>query len=102
MLLSIALFPLLAPAFWHHHYPKVSAAWSAVVIVPFALAHGAPALRELAHVAVVDYGPFIILLGALFTIGGGLFVRGGRGGPPPGDAGPTLLRALPPPRGGGA
>ena len=82
MLLSIALFPLLAPAFWHHHYPKVSAAWSAVVIVPFALAHGAPALRELAHVAVVDYVPFIILLGALFTIGGGIYVRGGLRGTP--------------------
>src|SRR5436190_423608 len=82
MLLSIALFPLLAPAFWHHHYPKVSAAWSAVVIVPFVLAYGAPALRELAHVAVVDYVPFIILLGALFTIGGGIYVRGGLRGTP--------------------
>src|SRR5439155_389926 len=82
MLLSIALFPLLAPAFWHHHYPKVSAAWSAVVIVPLALAHGAPALRELVHVAVVDYVPFIILLGALFTIGGGIYVRGGLRGTP--------------------
>src|SRR6266481_2407977 len=82
MLLSIALFPLLAPAFWHHHYPKVSAAWSAVVIVPFAFAYGAPALHELAHVAVVDYVPFIILLGALFTIGGGIYVRGGLRGTP--------------------
>ncbi|MES1241057.1 MAG: sodium:proton antiporter [Acidobacteriota bacterium] len=24
ILLSIALFPLLTPRFWHHHYPKVS------------------------------------------------------------------------------
>src|SRR6266481_8358018 len=82
MLLSIALFPLLAPAFWHHHYPKVSAAWSAVVIVPFAFAYGAPALHELAHVAVVDYVPFIILLSALFTIGGGIYVRGTLRGTP--------------------
>jgi len=82
MLLSIALFPLLAPAFWHHHYPKVSAAWSAVVIVPFVLAYGAPARHELAHVTVVDYVPFIILLGALFTIGGGIYVRGGLRGTP--------------------
>src|SRR5438552_147536 len=82
MLLSIALFPLLAPAFWHHHYPKVSAAWSAVVIVPCVLAYGAPARHELAHVTVVDYVPFIILLGALFTIGGGIYVRGGLRGTP--------------------
>jgi Na+/H+ antiporter NhaD/arsenite permease-like protein len=82
MLLSIALFPLLAPAFWHNHYPKVSAAWSAVLIAPFALAYGTPALHELAHMAVVDYVPFIILLGALFTIGGGIYVHGGLRGTP--------------------
>ena len=82
MLLSIAVFPLLAPGFWHHHYPKVAAGWSAVVVVPFVLAYGGTALHELAHVAVVDYVPFIILLGALFTIGGGIYVRGGLRGTP--------------------
>src|SRR2546422_8913205 len=82
MLLSIALFPLLAPAFWHHHYPKVSAAWSAVVIVPFAFAYGAPALHELAHVAGVDYVAFISLLGPLCTIGRGIFSCGGPRGSP--------------------
>jgi Na+/H+ antiporter NhaD/arsenite permease-like protein len=82
MLLSIALFPLLAPAFWHHHYPKVAAAWAAVLVVPLVAAHGGPALHELAHVAIVDYVPFIILLGTLFTIGGGIYVRGGPRGTP--------------------
>ncbi|MBU1651683.1 sodium:proton antiporter, partial [bacterium] len=28
ILLSIALFPLFAPVWWHHHYPKVSAFWA--------------------------------------------------------------------------
>src|SRR5205823_1203853 len=65
MLLSIALFPLLAPAFWHHHYPKVSAAWSAVVIVPCVLAYGARARRHRAHTLV-----FFIFLVA--NIGGAL------------------------------
>jgi Na+/H+ antiporter NhaD/arsenite permease-like protein len=82
MLLSIALFPLLAPAFWHHNYARVAAGWSAVLVVPFVFAFGAPALHELAHVAVVDYVPFIILLGTLFTIGGGIYVRGGLRGTP--------------------
>ena len=76
VLLSIALFPLLAPVFWHHHFPKVSAAWSAVLVVPFVLAYGEPAVHELAHVAVADYVPFIILIATLFTIGGGIYVRG--------------------------
>jgi Na+/H+ antiporter NhaD/arsenite permease-like protein len=82
MLLSIALFPLLAPVFWHHNYAKVAAAWSAALVAPFVLAYGGPALHELAHVAVVDYVPFIILLSALFTIGGGIYVRGGLRGTP--------------------
>src|SRR5437867_13111483 len=82
MLLSIALFPLLAPVFWHHHYGKVAAIWSGVLVVPFVLAHGGAALHELAHVAVVDYVPFIILLSALFTIGGGIYVRGTLRGTP--------------------
>ncbi|HJQ85050.1 MAG TPA: sodium:proton antiporter [Candidatus Binatia bacterium] len=82
MLLSIALFPLLAPAFWHHHYPKVSAAWAAILIVPFLAVHRGAALYELAHVAVVDYVPFIVLLATLFTIGGGLHVRGTLRGTP--------------------
>src|SRR6185295_19934410 len=57
MLLSIALFPLLAPSFWHHHFPKVTAAWAVVVVVPFVAAYGADAVHELAHVAIVDYVP---------------------------------------------
>src|SRR5262249_51776182 len=52
MLLSIALLPLLAPTFWHHHFPKVSAAWSLAVVVPFVLAYGEPAVHELLHVAI--------------------------------------------------
>ena len=27
ILLSIALFPLLVPSFWHHHYGKIAAFW---------------------------------------------------------------------------
>jgi len=82
MLLSIALFPLLAPAFWHHHYPKVAAGWAAGLIVPFVAAYRGAALHELAHVTVVDYVPFIILLATLFTIGGGIYVRGRLRGTP--------------------
>ena len=40
VLLSIALVPLLAPAFWHHHFGKVSAAWALAFLVPFAVVMG--------------------------------------------------------------
>jgi Na+/H+ antiporter NhaD/arsenite permease-like protein len=76
MLLSIALLPLVAPAFWHRRFPAVTAAWMALTAIPFVAAFGACAAHELAHVAVADYLPFIVLLATLFTIGGGIHVRG--------------------------
>src|SRR5712691_2248592 len=82
VLLSIAVLPLVAPVFWHHHFPKVAAAWSAVLLVPFLLVYGKPALHELAHVAIADYVPFIILIATLFTIGGGIYLRGSLRGSP--------------------
>lgn len=82
ILLSIALFPLLAPHFWHRHYPKVAAAWALVLLIPFVLRYGSPAIHEVLHMAIVDYIPFIILIGTLFTIGGGLYVRGSLQGTP--------------------
>ena len=82
ILLSIALFPLLAPHFWHHHYPKVSAAWALLFAVPFVLRFGEEATHELLHVAIVDYVPFLILISTLFTIGGGIHVAGSLRGTP--------------------
>jgi Na+/H+ antiporter NhaD/arsenite permease-like protein len=82
ILLSIALFPLLAPHFWHHHFPKVSAAWALLFAVPFVLRFGGEAVHELLHVGVVDYVPFLILISTLFTIGGGIHVGGGLRGTP--------------------
>ncbi|HYU31344.1 MAG TPA: sodium:proton antiporter [Thermoanaerobaculia bacterium] len=82
VLLSIALFPLLAPRFWHHHYPKVALAWGLVLCIPFVWVYGGEAVHEILHVALLDYVPFIILLAALFTIGGGIYVRGSFRGSP--------------------
>ena len=76
MLLSIALLPLLSPHFWRHHYPKVALAWGLAFAVPFLAAHGGGARHEFLHVALVDYVPFITLLWALFTVSGGIVVRG--------------------------
>ena len=82
ILLSIALFPLFAPRFWHHHYPKVSLAWGLLLVVPFVWAYRGEALHEILHMALLDYIPFIILLAALFTIGGGIYIRGSFRGSP--------------------
>ena len=83
ILLSIALCPLLTPWFWHHHYGKVAAGWALAFLVPFAILHGFPtAGSELVHVLVGEYIPFVILLTALFTVAGGIYIRGNLHGSP--------------------
>ncbi len=83
MLLSIALFPLTAPAFWHHHFGKIAAAWALAFLVPFALWFGASAaFGELVHAMLDEYIPFIVLLTALYTVAGGICVRGNLHGTP--------------------
>ncbi|MBL6933910.1 MAG: sodium:proton antiporter [Alphaproteobacteria bacterium] len=77
MLLSIAVVPLMAPNFWHAHFGKVSAFWALAFLIPCTLVFGAQtAIYELAHIALLDYIPFIILLLALYTVAGGVRLRG--------------------------
>ncbi|MFY8103032.1 MAG: sodium:proton antiporter [Ramlibacter sp.] len=83
ILLSIAVMPLLAPVFWHHHYGKVSAAWALAFLLPFAGMFGAgQAGVALVHVMLAEYIPFVILLTALFTVSGGIYIRGNLHGSP--------------------
>jgi len=82
ILLSIALFPLLAPHFWHRHFPKVSAFWALIFAVPFLVWNPAEAVRSILHIYLIDYIPFIILLWGLFTISGGIYVGGALQGRP--------------------
>ena len=82
-MLSIALLPLVTPIFWHHHFGKVTAAWSLAFLVPFAVVFG-PAIAgaSFAHALLEEYIPFVILLTALFTVAGGIYIRGNLHGSP--------------------
>lgn len=83
ILLSIALMPLLTPSFWHHHYGKVAAVWALAFFVPFAVAFGpAVAGTNFVHALLAEYIPFIVLLTALFTVAGGIHIRGNLHGTP--------------------
>jgi len=76
MLLSIALFPLLAPRFWHSHFGKISALWVLAALLPLIIIYKGLAAREFLHIFIGDYIPFIILLFALYTISGGILLKG--------------------------
>ncbi|MCS0495330.1 sodium:proton antiporter [Ancylobacter sp. MQZ15Z-1] len=83
MLLSIAVVPLLAGNFWHHHYGKVALFWALAFLVPFTLTFGTgTASYEVVHAALLEYLPFIILLFTLFTISGGILLTGNLRGSP--------------------
>ena len=82
MLLSIALMPLALPNFWHHHYGKVSIFWAASMAIPFVIAFRGEALHHIVHILLADYVPFIILLWSLYTVSGGILLRGSLRGTP--------------------
>ncbi|WP_376091149.1 sodium:proton antiporter [Roseomonas sp. CCTCC AB2023176] len=92
MLLSIALMPLLIGPVWHHHYGKIALGWALLFLLPFAALFGAwEAAGLVAHVALDEYLPFLLLLLALYTTGGGVVLRGSLSGSP---AGNTVLLAF--------
>ena len=95
MLLSIALMPLLLPHFWHHHFGKVALGWSLAMGLPFALQFGAGAAGQaLVHTLLAEYLPFIVLLTALFTVSGGIYLRGNLHGSPALNTGLLALGAV--------
>ena len=87
ILLSIALLPLVVPHIWEHHYGKISACWmviGAVLMyssvpqgVSFVSAYGPEFFKT-----YEEYIAFIILLGSLFIISGGIYISGNLPGTP--------------------
>jgi Na+/H+ antiporter NhaD/arsenite permease-like protein len=83
LLLSIAIMPLAAPKVWHHHFGKISAGWALLFLIPCAFNFGMPAtVYELMHTIILEFIPFLILLFALFTVAGGVLIKGNLHGSP--------------------
>ncbi len=83
LLLSIALLPLLTPRLWHHHFGKITVGWALAFLLPFAFFYGpGMAAAGFMHALLEEYIPFILLLTALFTVAGGIHIRGNLHGSP--------------------
>lgn len=92
LLLSIATLPLLVPRFWHHRMGLVALFWTLILLLPEAFLIGPTSAAVSAwHAILIEYLPFVALLLALFTIGGGILLEGGPWGSPSGN---TLLLAI--------
>jgi Na+/H+ antiporter NhaD/arsenite permease-like protein len=70
----------------------IALAWSLALLAPLALVSGPESAAAAArHALLADYLPFIALLLALFTAGGGVLLRGGFRGTPAGNTGMVIL-----------
>jgi len=95
ILLSIALFPLFAEEFWHSHFGKISAFWAFLLLIPMAITFGVEAtFYEVVHAYMLEYFPFIILLLALFTVSGGVRIKGYLVGTPLVNTGLLLIGTI--------
>jgi Na+/H+ antiporter NhaD/arsenite permease-like protein len=83
LLLTIAVAPLAVPGIWGRHYGKLVGFWAASYVACDFLHEGTGATgRRLLEMALNTYLPFVLLLGALFVITGGLRIRGAPHGTP--------------------
>jgi Na+/H+ antiporter NhaD/arsenite permease-like protein len=95
LLVAIALLPVVAGHFWHRNRNKalvvaVLAVPTAVYLIIEQLVTGQPAALALLH-ELEKYVCFIVLLGSLYTVSGGIVLHGGlRTGP----VGNTALLAV--------
>ena len=79
VLLAIALMPLVAPHFWEHNRNKaILSAALGLPVVAWIAKHDHMVVVHTLH----EYVAFILLLGALFVIAGGVVLRGTLSGTP--------------------
>jgi Na+/H+ antiporter NhaD/arsenite permease-like protein len=77
---------MLAPRFWHRYMGAVALAWIAIGLTQQTVSIGVAGAAAVAwHALLVEYLPFVALLLALYTAGGGVLLRGGPGGTPGGN-----------------
>ncbi len=82
LLLCIAVFPLVNPHWWEHNRNKaIVAAVLGIPTAAYLFSVGEPGSHALEH-AAKEYVSFLLLLGSLFVISGGIYIRGAfQGGP---------------------
>ena len=79
LLLCTAITPVVNQKFWHHHYPKVAIGLGLITAAYYLVFRREPGpwLYEMK-----EYVSFIALLGSLYIVSGGIFIRISRQGTP--------------------
>jgi len=77
LLLTIAAAPIVLRHHWERHYWLFAIGWALAYLGPNAFAHGADGtVRQVLEVAIEEYLPFMLLLGTLFIVTGGISISG--------------------------
>jgi Na+/H+ antiporter NhaD/arsenite permease-like protein len=87
LLLAIALLPLATPQWWHRNRNKALVA--TLLALPVALS-----LPQLVLEQAPDYIAFIVVIGALFVVTGGIHIRGSLAGTPVVNTGVLAIGAV--------
>ncbi len=83
LLLAIALLPLVAGHWWEHNKNRAIVSFGlGGAFVVWLLATQGHAAHHALHEAALDYVSFIALLGSLYVISGGIYVKGSLAGTP--------------------
>jgi Na+/H+ antiporter NhaD/arsenite permease-like protein len=95
LLLCIAVLPLFAGHWWEHNHNKaiVSVGLAFPVALYFLAAWGEEGGHDLLH-KLQEYVSFILLLGALYVISGGIYIEGSLSGTPLSNVGMMTIGAL--------
>ncbi|KAJ1554007.1 hypothetical protein HK096_005378 [Nowakowskiella sp. JEL0078] len=85
LLLSIAIIPLIPKLahFWEKFYWTIAVFWSLAVIIPFSAQYSLPLMGyQLVDVLLSEYIPFVLMVGSLFVVAGGIVLEGKLSGTP--------------------
>ncbi len=86
VLLSFAILPGMLPRFWHRNLIFIICGWVVLGFVVQVLAHGPQAaVQAICEITIAEFLPFMVLLLALYALGGGIAIRGGPWGRPAGN-----------------
>ena len=99
VLVSFALLSSLAPRFWHRRMTAVMTGWIVLALLLQSADGGVlTAANAMWQMILGGYTPFVVLLLALYALGGGIMIKGGPWGRPGGNvvllAAGTLLASV--------
>ena len=92
LILTIAAAPVMLRHHWERHYAVIALLWAAAFVIPDILVFGARgAAEQIIAVALDEYLPFVVLVGAFYVVTGGIRITGTLRGTP--EANTLMLAA---------